>query len=143
MYGHDAGDIVLKELGHLLQNFFRREDIVCRYGGEEFALILPETSLDTAVKRAEHLLQNVREFGVSYKSRQLSITMSIGVAAFPENSFNIQEVITAADMALYHAKRNGRDQAVRYEKAIPQIPLLGGTRGGYNLNNVNELRQES
>ncbi|GAK52023.1 two-component response receiver and regulator protein [Candidatus Moduliflexus flocculans] len=115
-YGHDAGDVVLKEFACLLQHFFRREDIVCRYGGEEFLLILPETSLDIATKRAEHLLQRVREWHVSYRNQQFSITTSVGVAAFPQNSIHIQEVIAAADAALYHAKRNGRDQVVCYEK---------------------------
>lgn len=112
-YGHDAGDTMLTAVGEFLQSHIRREDIACRYGGEEFTLILPDTSLLDSWKRAEELLIEGREIQVRYKGRSLgSITLSFGVASYPENGRTADEVVRVADMALLQAKESGRDRVV-------------------------------
>ncbi|MDM8547679.1 diguanylate cyclase [Candidatus Venteria ishoeyi] len=111
-YGHKAGDAVLKEVGELLNASCRGEDIACRYGGEEFLLILPNATLENTLKRAERLLQTVRQHHVSYQKKNLAVTASMGMAAYPEHGSDIQELVGAADAALYRAKEQGRDQVV-------------------------------
>jgi diguanylate cyclase (GGDEF)-like protein len=111
-HGHEAGDVALKELGALLQSSIRGEDIACRYGGEEFLLILPDTTLKIAEKRAEELLSQVRKLNIAYQGEFFHFTVSVGVSAFFEDSPSVQEVINAADKALYQAKEKGRNQVV-------------------------------
>ena len=111
-YSHEAGDIVLHELGLLLQRHIRGEDIACRYGGEEFLLILPEATLLDTQQRAEELRFMVRELGIRYQEHTLRITISIGVAALPEHGYDPKDVLNTADMALYQAKAQGRDCVV-------------------------------
>lgn len=115
-FGHDAGDLVLQNFSRVLKNFVRKGDIPCRYGGEEFILVIPEINLDTVIKRTETLLQLIRDIHLHYGGVLLSkITASIGIAMYPEHGENIQDLISAADAALYKAKNNGRNQAVVYE----------------------------
>ena len=111
-YGHEVGDIVLKELGALLQRHVRTEDIACRYGGEEFLLILPEVILEVAKYRAEELRVLAHELGITYQGNVLSVSVSIGVAVFPQHGHDLKQVIYAADAALYQAKKDGRDRVV-------------------------------
>ena len=112
-FGHEAGDIVLRELGQFLQRYVRGSDIACRYGGEEFTLILPEASLEVCRKRAEQLRQGVRHLNLQHRHHPLgAITLSIGVACFPEHGLSSEVVIRAADTALYRAKQQGRDRVV-------------------------------
>ncbi|MBW1892947.1 MAG: diguanylate cyclase [Deltaproteobacteria bacterium] len=110
-YSHEAGDIILKELGAFLKKSVRQEDIACRFGGEEFVLILPETSLEDSKAKAEALrLKTEDELKINYHGRSLSITISLGVAAFPEHGQTTDEVINASDRALYLAKSEGRNR---------------------------------
>jgi diguanylate cyclase (GGDEF)-like protein/PAS domain S-box-containing protein len=112
-FGHEAGDSVLKELGQFLQKYVRGSDIACRYGGEEFTLILPEGTLEVTSKRAEQLREGIKHLHLKYRHEPLGqITLSLGVASFPEHGMTGQAVIREADAALYRAKREGRD-AVR------------------------------
>jgi diguanylate cyclase (GGDEF)-like protein len=112
-FGHQAGDTLLQAFGELIKNQVRAEDIACRYGGEEFTLIMPEAPLGVTVDRAEHLLNQVREMRVAQRGRPLgAVTMSAGVAAYPEHGGTAEALIRAADMALYRAKGEGRDRAV-------------------------------
>jgi diguanylate cyclase (GGDEF)-like protein/PAS domain S-box-containing protein len=111
-FGHDAGDAVLRELGMFLQRHIRSSDIACRYGGEELMLILPETSLDIIQNRAEQIRQGVKHLQVQHDQQLGAITLSLGVACFPEHGLTGEAVIRAADAALYRAKKEGRD-AVR------------------------------
>jgi len=111
VFGHEAGDAILRELGALLKASLRREDIPCRYGGEEFALVLPEASMEGAARRAEQIRQAVKGLRIPFNGRVLGpITVSIGVAAFPDHGPDGHAVLQAADAALYHAKRTGRDR---------------------------------
>ena len=109
-HGHKAGDAVLREIGALLNRSSRGEDICCRYGGEEFLQILPDATLEDTRKRAEQLLERVRQHNVLFQEQTLSVTVSIGIAAFPLHGPGIQDSVTAADGALYQAKKGGRDQ---------------------------------
>jgi diguanylate cyclase (GGDEF)-like protein/PAS domain S-box-containing protein len=112
-YGHDAGDALLCELGAVLQGAIRGEDLACRYGGEEFIVILPEASLEEARLRAETLRATVKGVVVRHQDRTLrTVSLSIGVAAFPEHGRSGKGLLQAADRALYRAKAEGRDRVV-------------------------------
>lgn len=113
LYGHEAGDTLLRELGRFLQNNIRAEDIPCRYGGEEFTLILPEAPLDVTRRRAEHLREHVKQLHVLYRGQALGgIRLSCGVAAYPDHGDTGDVLLRAADAALYRAKAEGRDRVV-------------------------------
>jgi diguanylate cyclase (GGDEF)-like protein len=110
-HGHDAGDTVLKEVGNCLESVFRDEDVACRFGGEEFVVVLPGASLEIAAKRAEQLRGKIEGLSVRYLEHNLPrITISVGVAAFPDAGDNPQSVLKAADDALYRAKEGGRNR---------------------------------
>ena len=110
-FGHEAGDRVLKEVAALLKANSRAEDIACRYGGEEFTLILPEMELESARARAEQLNEAVRHLRVLQGEQFLGVvTVSLGVAIFPTHGATGRDIMHAADGALYRAKQSGRDR---------------------------------
>jgi diguanylate cyclase (GGDEF)-like protein/PAS domain S-box-containing protein len=112
-YGHAAGDDLLRTLGLLLQTQVRQEDVACRYGGEEFVLILPEAPLEVVLERAEEIRQMAPRLQVFQEGKLLeSTTVSLGVAMFPEHGATGDEVIQAADNAMYQAKAAGRNRIV-------------------------------
>lgn len=112
-HGHDAGDRVLQAFGELLLRLSRKEDIACRYGGEEFALILPEIDAKSALTRANELRAQLSQLHLFHHSRPLpGVTASIGIACFPDHGERPGELIARADAALFQAKRAGRDRAV-------------------------------
>ncbi|GAB4281807.1 MAG: hypothetical protein Fur0025_10590 [Oscillatoriaceae cyanobacterium] len=112
-FGHEAGDTLLRELGMLLKNSLRGSDVACRYGGEELTLILPECSLADALERAEQIRQEIKAMQVRHRGELLgAVTVSSGVACFPEHGSTGDAVIRAADMALYRAKKAGRDRSI-------------------------------
>lgn len=110
-FGHTTGDVVLRELSYFLKQFFRSTDIICRYGGEEFLIILPETEKAFAVEQAEILRNRVKNCSIKIGNEILNlINLSLGVATFPENGTDADAIIKAADTALYRAKEEGRDR---------------------------------
>ncbi|MGH9574871.1 MAG: GGDEF domain-containing protein [Candidatus Acidiferrales bacterium] len=112
-FGHEAGDSVLRFLGNLLRSQFRAEDVVCRYGGEEFTVILPEASLDMTRERAMHLCKAAKEALIEFRGQTLDrVSISIGVSCYPENGATGDGLLRAADAALYRAKAEGRDRTV-------------------------------
>jgi diguanylate cyclase (GGDEF)-like protein len=112
-YGHDAGDTLLRAVGNFLQANTRGEDIACRYGGEEFTLVLPGASLENALQRAEQVRAGIKALTVTHLGQSLdAITVSVGVAVFPDHGTDADAVMKAADIALYRAKQGGRDQVV-------------------------------
>ena len=112
-YGHAAGDLLLRELGALLNTRLRGSDIACRYGGEEFALILPEMPLDIIRQRVEALRLGIKQLYVRHRGQSLgTVTVSAGIAMFPEHAAAGEALLRAADRALYHAKAEGRDRVV-------------------------------
>ena len=111
--GHSAGDAVLQALGALLLEHFRGEDIACRFGGEEFVLILPDSSLDGTSKRAEGLCEAAKQLNLQLGGKLLNnITLSLGVAVFPDHGNDAEALMRAVDQALYRAKKEGRDRVV-------------------------------
>jgi len=112
-FGHSAGDSLLRELGTMLRANLRAGDIACRFGGEEFVLILPEAALNCARSRAEQLRETAKHLHVSHLGESLGpVTISLGVAAFPEHGASGEDLIENADAALYRAKSEGRDRVV-------------------------------
>ncbi|MCL1634834.1 diguanylate cyclase [Luteimonas sp. SX5] len=111
VHGHAGGDALLAAFGQLLQDQTRGEDIACRYGGEEFTLILPEADLNTAMQRANAIRAGVEALHVQHLGRELpKVTVSIGLAGFPGDGNTTDALLRAADEALYRAKRNGRNR---------------------------------
>jgi diguanylate cyclase (GGDEF)-like protein len=116
-FGHGAGDAYLRELGALLRERFRREDVVCRYGGDEFVVVLPEASLEATQLRAAALGDAVERLVVTYHTEPLgTATLSLGIAGFPQHGRTGEVLLRAADAALYRAKQMGR---ARSEVATP------------------------
>jgi len=111
-YGHIAGDKVLKQLSSILKESVRNADIAGRLGGEEFGIILPKSSLDKAKQVAERLRKNIENNTFKFDEANISITISIGIAAYKETNINMDNLIHEADLALYEAKKIGRNCVV-------------------------------
>jgi diguanylate cyclase (GGDEF)-like protein len=112
-YGHEAGDEVLRAFGEFLRGRTRGGDVACRYGGEEFALILPGATLEDGAARAEEIRRQSKLVHVRLGERSLGpVTLSLGVAALPEHGASAADLLRAADHALYEAKNGGRDRVV-------------------------------
>jgi two-component system cell cycle response regulator len=115
-YGHQVGDVVLKELARILKKEAREIDRVGRYGGEEFMLLLPGTVLDAAVTFAERVRKAVEAHTFSFDGGTLQRTMSCGVAAWPHPRIEDGDaLVKAADDALYVAKETGRNRVIRFD----------------------------
>jgi diguanylate cyclase (GGDEF)-like protein len=126
-WGHAAGDSLLRALATFLRDQVRSSDIVCRYGGEEFTLILPNASLEIAKQRAEGIRAKVSLLRIeSHGDERASVSLSLGVASYPEHGMSAEFVMRAADLALYQAKREGRNRVVS-AVANPQRDRASGT----------------
>jgi diguanylate cyclase (GGDEF)-like protein len=121
-HGHLAGDDILKRISQLMQHNLRSTDVVARYGGEEFAIILLDTAGDEAFLTAQKIAEIVRRepFEGTEHLPLGKLTISIGVAAHPDDAADPNALIRNADLALYEAKRRGRDRVVRYSADLPQ-----------------------
>jgi diguanylate cyclase (GGDEF)-like protein/PAS domain S-box-containing protein len=112
-FGHDAGDLVLRKVAGVVQSRVRSSDVPCRFGGDEFVVILPETVADVARDRMESIRSEIESFGIPYRDQALpNVTVSIGIAVFPQHGTTADELVHAADQALYRAKREGRDRVI-------------------------------
>ncbi len=110
-FGHHAGDLVLQHVARVIQARVRRSDVACRYGGEEFTVLLPDVSIEQAVQFAQQLLEGFREIALHHEDRPLDrITASFGLALFPDHGGFPEHLIEAADAALYRAKEAGRNR---------------------------------
>jgi diguanylate cyclase (GGDEF)-like protein/PAS domain S-box-containing protein len=119
-FGHGAGDTVLRAFGRVLRDHLRKSDISCRYGGDEFVLVLPDSSVADTQERLEQIRLFLKEFPVHYGERMLRMaTLSAGIAQTPEHGTTASELLQAADEALYAAKQAGGDRIVVYETAQP------------------------
>ena len=116
-HGHAVGDVVLQKVAKCLEDTAREQDIVCRYGGEEFSILLPGTGIDQAHVLGEGLRQALE----SLEFEQLSITASIGVSDLSQKPESPQDLLEQADVCLYVAKRNGRNQVVRKDQVPEEI----------------------
>jgi diguanylate cyclase (GGDEF)-like protein len=112
--GHKAGDELLVRLADFFKLKIRGSDIACRYGGEEFILILPESSAEDTHKRAEYLREEVKNMKVYFHDQFLpAVTLSMGIAIYPDHGIELNDLIRVADTALYKAKEQGRDRVIR------------------------------
>ncbi len=109
-HGHPAGDAVLVEFARVMRKCARSTDLLARFGGEEFCAVLPETDLAGGQRFAERLVREVGEHAVPYEDKELRITVSVGVASFPEHGDTVDKLIRVADKALYRAKSAGRNR---------------------------------
>jgi len=111
--GHDAGDEVLRNVAHVLKRHTRAEDVACRYGGEEFLVVLPACAVDDAYSKAEAIREAIAQLHVFSRGIALPrITASLGIACYPEDGERMEDLIAAADAALYRAKSAGRNRIV-------------------------------
>ena len=113
-YGHEAGDTVLKKLADLVTQQSRQGDFVCRYGGEEFVLVMPNIGIEVATERANSLLWKISSMFVSFGRFNLNITVSMGLSWFPAHGKTKEDLLRATDMALYEAKHAGRNRVHLY-----------------------------
>ena len=119
-HGHGAGDAVLKTFGKYLMENVRYEDVVCRIGGEEFMVIIPETTLETAVHRSEEIRKEFHEMNFLYDNKVVDkLSLSIGVATYPVHGKLAEDLIRCADRALYQAKAEGRNRVIAAE--VPHL----------------------
>jgi diguanylate cyclase (GGDEF)-like protein len=110
-HGHRAGDEALAALGELLDSSVREEDVPCRYGGEEFALILPDAALEDVARRADEIREALATVNLRHAGKELGrVTLSAGVAVYPEHGTTHEDIVLAADRALYAAKDAGRNR---------------------------------
>ena len=124
-HGHQAGDEVLKKLADILRSEARRTDVACRYGGEEFVLLLPKMNLESARVRAERWRQMFAEMEVPVESGKLQCTLSVGIAVFPDHGNSAEDLLRNGDRALYLAKALGRNRAVAYDTSGGQGARTG------------------
>lgn len=111
-YGHLCGDYVLKEIAYIALETFRKTDIIFRYGGEEFVVILTETPIDKAVIPLERFRKTIEDYPFFYDNNHLKVTVSVGVETLNPDIFTSSDLFGNADKALYHAKENGRNKVV-------------------------------
>ncbi|MFO7584263.1 MAG: diguanylate cyclase, partial [Anaerolineales bacterium] len=115
-YGHAAGDIMLARLGKLLNNQTRHNDVACRYGGEEFVILLADTSIEVATKRADDIQQLFENIKIEFEGQKLQTTISIGISVYPDHGEQPEALLIQADQALYQAKASGRNRVVAWTR---------------------------
>lgn len=119
-FGHGPGDAVLRELGRVLLGRLRKSDLSCRYGGDEFVLVLRDSSIADTQERMEQILTFLKGLEIHYGERVLGpINLSVGIAQSPEHGTTASELLQAADEAMYIAKQGGRDRIATYQKGNP------------------------
>jgi diguanylate cyclase (GGDEF)-like protein/PAS domain S-box-containing protein len=116
-YGHPTGDAVLKAMASILLHGAREGDIICRYGGEEFLVALPNMTVEKALARAKSWQSTLGKTSIQYGAFSVQITLSAGISAFPDNGADVDTLLHLADEALYRAKANGRN-CVEFEAAV-------------------------
>ncbi len=123
-FGHPAGDHVLVAIANVCRKLFRNIDIVGRYGGEEFSILLPETPVETATEVAERFRYTIEKTVISYHRRHFSVTVSLGLAALRNDCTSITRLIERADTALYHAKAQGRNRVILWKASMCYVGAI-------------------
>ena len=142
-FGHEGGDLVLREVGTVLLKIAHGDNLACRLGGEELLLILPDTPLEAAIDLAEKLRRKIEKLSIVLRGQQLGkVTASFGVAEYPSHGDGQREVLRAADRALYRAKAAGRNRVEAAEQAddttsvsIPALPAIPEAPDAGNADN--------
>ena len=124
-YGHAAGDAVLKGLSTILRTGAREGDIVCRYGGEEFLVAMPNTTIAQAQRRADTWRLTLLTSNIIYNETEISVSLSAGIAGFPDHGNLYEEIMACADKALYKSKADGRNRVTCFSSDNP--PLQNNT----------------
>ena len=123
-FGHEAGDLALRECARVLSRNLRKCDIACRLGGDEFALVLPDSSLADTRQRVEQICALIAKLDLQYDGQLLgAMTLSAGIAAAPEHAFTAPDLLRAADTALYSAKQDGREKITSFDLTTGTSPL--------------------
>jgi len=113
-YGHQAGDLALIATAHAIKTHIRQSDIVCRYGGEEFMIIMPEIGMEDALQRAEYFRKCIDDLRVKHENRSIHVTASVGIAVYPVQGTDSDKILSMADTAMYQAKQSGRNKVIVY-----------------------------
>ncbi len=111
-YGHECGDFVLKQISNLMVELVRKQDVVGRYGGEEFVLLLPQTNSIGALHVTQIILEQIAKFPITYKDKEISITATIGISYYTNVELTISDLIKKADKAMYKGKTQGKNKVV-------------------------------
>ncbi|HJW26580.1 MAG TPA: diguanylate cyclase [Rhodocyclaceae bacterium] len=119
-YGHQSGDDALRAVAEALHHHVRAEDIACRYGGEEFLILMPHINLPVAAERAEGWRRVIEALRLDSDGREIRLTASLGVAAYPQHGHSADELTACADLALYAAKHRGRNQVVVFDPSLQE-----------------------
>ena len=122
-YGHKSGDRVLTVLGEIIRQSIRAGDIPCRYGGEEFVIVMPDTPIEIAAQRAEQIRQRFHAMRFFKGENAIVPSLSLGIAAYPSHGRSAGKVLHAADRAMYAAKSAGGNNAVRYDEVKKSVPV--------------------
>jgi diguanylate cyclase (GGDEF)-like protein/PAS domain S-box-containing protein len=122
-FGHPVGDLFIEKIAEILRRVTRQSDFACRYGGEEFLLVLPGAGKKPAVLRAEEIRQTCEDVRIYHEGEELAVTVSLGVAVYPQHGAEDGEVIEKADQAMYLSKQGGRNQVRVWEEA--PLPISG------------------
>lgn len=117
-YGHKAGDMILRSLGEILLANTRKGDVACRYGGEEFVVVMPGADMDNARKRAQQWRKAFQLLQQSFNGQELQSTISVGVAVFPDHGLDGDAVIHAADKAMYESKARGKNRVTLFDPSL-------------------------
>jgi diguanylate cyclase (GGDEF)-like protein len=129
--GHQGGDAVLRALGEFLLQNVRDEDFACRFGGEEFVVVLPGADIDDALARAEGWRDHFSHQGISCGETTVHVTLSGGVASFPNHGLDPDLLLQSADAALYAAKSAGRNQVFKAQPIKPTAPPTAPVPGAH------------
>jgi diguanylate cyclase (GGDEF)-like protein len=141
-YGHASGDLVLKEVTNIFGSNLRNADVLARIGGDEFAVILPETSYDDGYAVVEKLRSSLEATPISLMFDQVSLTASFGIAEYPEQGENIETLLTGSDLAMYKAKRAGKNTIARADQSDQEMASEIQKKGEFLRRAIDEDRVE-
>ncbi len=141
-YGHASGDLVLKEVTNIFGSNLRNADILARIGGDEFAVILPETSYENGYAVVEKLRSSLEITPISLMFDQVSLTASFGIAEYPEQGENIESLLTGSDLAMYKAKRAGKNTIARADQSDQEMASEIQKKGEFLRRAIDEDRVE-
>lgn len=141
-YGHASGDLVLKEVTEIFGSNLRNADILARLGGDEFAVILPETPYENGYAVVEKLRSKLESASISLMFEQISLTASFGIAEYPEQGENIEALLTGSDLAMYKAKRSGKNAIARADQSDQEMAAEIQKKGEFLRRAIDEDRIE-